>query len=78
MIATERLLLRRARMDDLANLHRVFAEPRAMRNWDSLPHDVIDLTRRWLSGMGAYGPVRDRHFQLLSPGGYRGTLREKE
>ena len=41
MITTERLLLRRARMDDLEDLHQVFADPRAMRYWDSLPHEHI-------------------------------------
>ena len=68
MITTERLLLRRARMDDLADLHRVFADPRAMRFWDSLPHDDIDLTRRWLSGMVAFSPADTDDFVLEHEG----------
>lgn len=51
MIRTERLLLRRARMDDLDDLHRVFSDPRAMRYWSTLPHDHIDQTRDFLTGM---------------------------
>ena len=51
MIRTPRLLLRRARMDDLADLFAVFSDPRAMRYWDTPPHADIERTRRWLAGM---------------------------
>jgi RimJ/RimL family protein N-acetyltransferase len=54
LLTTDRLLLRQARMDDLADLHRVFADPRAMRYWDSLPHTEHDQTRRWLAAMVAF------------------------
>jgi [ribosomal protein S5]-alanine N-acetyltransferase len=64
MITTERLLLRRARMDDLEDLHRVFADPRAMRYWDSLPHDDIGQTQRWLAGMVAFSPADTDDFVL--------------
>ena len=42
MIRTPRLLLRRARMSDLDDLHRIFADPRAMRYWDTPPHTDIE------------------------------------
>ena len=68
MITTERLLLRRARMCDLEDLHRVFADPRAMRYWDSLPHDDIDQTRCWLEGMVASSPADTDDFVLEHQG----------
>jgi RimJ/RimL family protein N-acetyltransferase len=48
MIRTERLLLRRARLDDAADLFRVFGDPRAMRYWDTPPHAEVGQTRAWL------------------------------
>jgi RimJ/RimL family protein N-acetyltransferase len=54
LLTTDRLVLRRARMGDLADMHRVFADPRAMRYWDSLPHTDIEQTRPWLASMVAF------------------------
>ena len=68
MIRTKRLLLRRARIDDLEDLHRIFADPRAMRYWDSLPHDDIGQTRRWLAGMVAFSPADTDDFILEHEG----------
>ena len=67
MIVTERLLLRRARCEDLGDLHRVFADPRAMRYWDRLPHADIAETRRWLQGMIAFDPAADRRLRRRAP-----------
>jgi RimJ/RimL family protein N-acetyltransferase len=50
-IRTTRLLLRRARMGDLFDLHRVFTQPEAMRYWSTPPHESLDQSRRWLRGM---------------------------
>ena len=50
-IRTERLLLRRARQDDLAAMHRILSDERAMRYWWCLPHADLDQTREWLGGM---------------------------
>lgn len=51
VIRTERLLLRRAREDDLAAIHQVMSDGRAMRYWSSLPHATLDETREWLTSM---------------------------
>ena len=51
MITTQRLTLRRARIEDLDDLHRVFSHPEAMRYWDSLPYSDIGQTRHLLEGM---------------------------
>ena len=37
-IVTERLVLRRARADDLAAMHEVLSHPRAMLYWSTPPH----------------------------------------
>lgn len=62
MITTERLCLRRARMDDLEDLHRVFSHPAAMRYWDSLPYEDIEQTRRLLTGMVAASETESDDF----------------
>jgi [ribosomal protein S5]-alanine N-acetyltransferase len=68
MIATERLLLRRARMTDLPDLYRVFADPRAMRYWDTLPHTDITETGLWLERMVAFDPAETDDFVLEHDG----------
>lgn len=50
-IVTERLILRRARADDLADVHAVLSHPRAMRYWSTPPHRTIDESRAWLDSM---------------------------
>jgi RimJ/RimL family protein N-acetyltransferase len=50
-IRTERLLLRRARESDLAAIHAILTDTRAMRYWSSLPHTSLDETREWLGRM---------------------------
>lgn len=51
MIHTQRLLLRRARMDDLDAMHRILGNAAAMRYWSTLPHTDIEQTREWLGAM---------------------------
>jgi [ribosomal protein S5]-alanine N-acetyltransferase len=50
-IRTERLRLRRARMDDLTAMHPIFKDPRAMRYWSTPPHSSIDESETWLRSM---------------------------
>jgi [ribosomal protein S5]-alanine N-acetyltransferase len=56
MIETPRLLLRRARMSDLADFHAIFSDPRAMRYWSTPPNADLGQTERWLEGMVASTP----------------------
>ena len=51
MIETERLFLRRAKLDDLKDLHQVFSSPQAMRYWDSLPYTRLSQTEDLLRAM---------------------------
>jgi RimJ/RimL family protein N-acetyltransferase len=55
-------------MEDVEDLHAVFADPRAMRYWDSLPHQHIDQTRRWLTRMVAFSPAVTDDFVLEHEG----------
>jgi hypothetical protein len=48
MIRTERLILRRARPDDLADLHAVMRRPEAMAYWSTPPHMDMATTKLWL------------------------------
>ncbi len=50
-IRTDRLVLRRARPDDLAAIHEVLSEPEAMRYWSTPPHCSVEETRLWLDSM---------------------------
>jgi len=52
-LVTPRLILRRARMSDLHDLHRAFADPRAMRYWSRPAHRPVAETRRVLATMCA-------------------------
>jgi RimJ/RimL family protein N-acetyltransferase len=55
-IVTERLVLRRAREDDLEAMHAVLSHPAAMRYWSTLPHRELAETREWLANMIASEP----------------------
>lgn len=50
-LRTERLLLRRARLDDVDAFHAVLGDPRAMRYWSTPPHATLDETREWVTAM---------------------------
>lgn len=55
-IVTARLRLRSARPEDLAAMHAVLSDPRAMRWWSTPPHATRDQTAAWLDSMLANGP----------------------
>jgi ribosomal-protein-alanine N-acetyltransferase len=61
-IRTERLLLRRARADDVTGLHAAFSDPLAMRYWSSVPHPDLETTRKWLDDMLAMDPAEGDDF----------------
>lgn len=67
-IQTKRLQLRRARPDDLAALHAILSDPRAMRYWSSLPHTDIAQTAEWLEGMIASPPEESDDFIIERDG----------
>jgi RimJ/RimL family protein N-acetyltransferase len=54
-LRTERLVLRRARAEDLDALHAILSDPQAMRYWSTPPHVDIEETRAWLAATIAAG-----------------------
>ena len=59
MITTDRLILRRARMADLDDVHAMLSHPAAMRYWSTPEHETLDESRSWLAGMVAGAPGED-------------------
>ena len=47
-IRTRRLVLRRFTMADTPAMHRIMADPLAMRFWSTLPHASLDQTEQWV------------------------------
>lgn len=50
-IRTARLVLRRARLEDAAAMHRILSDPVATRYWSTPPHTELVLTERWMASM---------------------------
>lgn len=61
-LVTERLVLRRARWDDVDALHRIFTQPEAMRFWSRPPHTDVEQTRAWLASMIEAPPEHSEDF----------------
>jgi RimJ/RimL family protein N-acetyltransferase len=51
MIRTERLLLRRARPEDVGAFNAIMRDPLAMRYWSTPPHATLEETREWVTSM---------------------------
>lgn len=51
LLRTERLLLRRARTDDVSALHAIMRQPLAMRYWSTLPHPDVAATHAFIDSM---------------------------
>ena len=51
VIRTERLVLRRARAEDLAALHAMMSDAETMRYWSTPPHEDLERTRTFLESM---------------------------
>ena len=73
-IRTERLLLRRAMMADLAPMHALLTNPIAMRYWSSPPHDNLAASETWLRSMVDADPVSSDDFILEHEGQVIGKL----
>ncbi|MBA3511507.1 GNAT family N-acetyltransferase [Sphingomonas sp.] len=50
-LRTDRLILRRARPDDLEAMHGVLSDETAMQYWSHGPHEDIARTKQWLDSM---------------------------
>ena len=67
-IRTERLLLRRATMADVAAMHRIMSDSRAMRYWSTPPHTDIAETERWVASMVEAHPAESDDFIVTFKG----------
>ncbi|MBU1272392.1 MAG: GNAT family N-acetyltransferase [Alphaproteobacteria bacterium] len=67
-LVTPRLILRRARPDDVDDLHQVFSSPEAMRWWSTTPHETKDKTAEWLESMIAAAPETSDDFVIEAQG----------
>ncbi|MBS1301657.1 GNAT family N-acetyltransferase [Loktanella sp. SALINAS62] len=57
VLVTARLRLRRATQGDLNDLFAIYADPREMRYWSTLPHTDRSVTQQNLNGMLAQDPL---------------------
>ena len=73
-IRTERLLLRRARMDDVEAMHRIMSDPIAMRYWSTPPHAELAQTERWIASMVEADPATGDDFIVTLDGRLIGKL----
>ena len=64
MIRTERLLLRPARMTDLADFHDIMRRPQAMDYWSTPPHPDMTTTTNWLASTVARDPATTVEFAV--------------
>ena len=73
-IRTERLLLRRASMDDAAAMHVIMSDPRAMRYWSTPPHADLNETKKWMASMVEAHPAGSDDFIVTLDGKLIGKL----
>lgn len=73
-IRTERLVLRRARMEDVAAMHPIMSDPVAMRYWSTLPHTELAETERWMASMVDNDPELSDDFIVTLDGELIGKL----
>jgi ribosomal-protein-alanine N-acetyltransferase len=72
-LTTERLVLRRARLDDAEPMHRIMSNPVAMRYWSTLPHTSLEQTADWVRSM-ANPPAESDDFIITLDGAVIGKM----
>ena len=73
-VRTERLLMRRARLDDAPAMHAIMSDALAMRYWSSLPHTTLAETERWIESMVAMESATSDDFIVTLDGVLIGKL----
>ena len=73
-LATERLVLRRARPDDAAAMHAIMRDATAMRYWSTPPHKELAETERWVASMVDVDPASSDDFIVTLDGALIGKL----
>ena len=49
-LRTERLVLRRPRLEDVPAMHAILSDAAAMRYWSTLPHTSLAESEAWITG----------------------------
>jgi len=73
-IRTDRLLLRRATMDDTIAMHAIMSNPLAMRYWSTPPHSELAQTERWMASMVEDDPAARDDFIVTLDGRLIGKM----
>ncbi len=73
-LVTDRLVLRRARPDDLDALHAIFTDKETMAHWSTPPHRSIEESRAWLDSMIHADPVAGDDFIIEKDGEVVGKI----
>jgi [ribosomal protein S5]-alanine N-acetyltransferase len=74
MIKTKRLLLRRAQLDDAAEMHNILSNEAAMRYWSSPPHSEFAQTQAWIADMVAGAENANEDFIIEIDGRVAGKV----
>lgn len=67
-LCTSRLLLRPPQLDDLGDLHAVYADKEVMRYWSSPPHPDLETTRTRLTAMVTKQSTPTQYFVIVRGG----------
>lgn len=73
-IEAGRVILRRARSDDLAMFHAAMSHPGVMRYWSTPPHEDLATSRDWVESMIAADPAISDDFVIEVAGQPIGKL----
>jgi ribosomal-protein-alanine N-acetyltransferase len=73
-LITDRLRLRRARIDDLPAIHALLSDPVGMRFWSTPPHHSIEQSEEWLRSMIDADPAQSDDFIIEMDGWAIGKL----
>ena len=73
-IVAGRIVLRRARLDDLAMFHAAMSDPGVMRYWSTPPHEDLATTRDWVESMVGADPAISDDFVIELDGRPIGKL----
>jgi ribosomal-protein-alanine N-acetyltransferase len=74
LIRTNRLVLRRARPDDVDAMHAILSDSRAMRYWSTIPHVERVQTEQWMADMLAIDGATGDDFIVEMEGRLVGKL----
>ena len=73
-IRTQRLVMRRFRMDDVAPMHRMLSDPEATRYWSTPPHESLEQSEAWVRSEVESSPELIDDFVVTLDGSVIGKL----